>query len=73
MEAKVKELTQQLAEVHAALEKVFAHRQATKDTIAAKEAAENQVVVLIEKSRKVNTFRYQELFPRNAEINNLKV
>lgn len=55
-EVKMKELTKQLVDERAKQKKGFVDRQAMEDIIAAKEIAENQIVVLNEKLQHVKLF-----------------
>lgn len=73
LETKIEELTQQLAEVREVQEKGAVDRQASKEAIAAKEVAENLVVVVNEEIQNLKTSHDHAILARIHEIKNLKM
>lgn len=71
--APLKDLTQKLAEMRTAHEKNFLDRQTTKNAVATKKVAKNQVVALMELLQGVKTSHVQVLLARTVEINGLKL
>lgn len=73
LKLEVMRLTQQLAEVRTAWENSGVGEQAMEDVVAAKDAAEIQVVALVEELSGLKTTNAPKIHARDAEVEPIKV